>query len=400
MDGVVEGSVMRSGTTVRVSLRLIRLRNEQVVWQGKHDGDLGNVFALYDEVAEAIATELSASRGGRASSPRKLIGVAPEAHIAYLKGRYLWNRRSGKDLFASIAEFERALKISPDFALAHAGIADAHVLLGVWGLETAHTAFRMAKVAAQRALDLDASLAEAHCCLAEVLKDYEWNWSAAESEFQIALQLNPNYATAHHWYSQLLVVRGQHTEAIAQIELARRTDPLSPAINAYVPYIYLAARDYRRALEEARMAVQLEPYSSLAHWQLGRAKLFSGMVGESVETLESAAELAGHLPMWDAELSFARARAGDRAGAESILQDLIDRARLHYVSAYDIALCFAGVGHRKAALDHLEHAYEERLMRVISMGDPEFDDLRTEPRFVSVAQRLRLVLIQTRRSPG
>ena len=266
------------------------------------------------------------------------------------------------------------------------------MLLGIWGLETSHTAFGLAKRAAQRALDLDGSLAAAHCCMAEVLKDYEWNWSAAESEFQQALQLGANYATAHHWYSQLLVARGRFSEAIAQIELARRTDPLSPAINAYVPYIYLAARDYRRALEEARSAVLLDPYSALAHWQLGRAALFCGMTGEAVNSLETASQLAGQLSMWQAELSFARATAGDRDGAEKILRELMDGAPLQYVSAYDIAVCLAGLDNRKAALDHLEQAYEERLMRVIAIGDPEFEGLREEPRFASLVQRLRLVL--------
>jgi len=397
VDAVVEGAVTCSGTTLRFTLRLIQVAEEHIVWQGKYDGVIGNVLALYDEAAEATAARLSVAPSRCANISGTQAAVAPEAYVAYLKGRYLWNRRGSQDVRASIAEFQRALSLSPDFALAHAGLADAYVLLGVWGLETSHTAFGVAKRAAQRALDLDGSLAAAHCCMAEVLKDNEWNWSAAESEFQRALHSNANYATAHHWYSQLLVARGRFSEAIAQIELARRTDPLSPAINAYVPYIYLASRDYRRALEEARSAVLLDPYSALAHWQLGRAALFCGMNREAVNSLETASHLAGQLSMWQAELCFARATAGDRDGSEEILHELIDRARFQYVSAYDIAVCLAGLDNRKAALDHLEQAYEERLMRVIALGDPEFEGLREEPRFASLVQRLGLVLTARRK---
>ena len=212
VDAVVEGAVTCSGTTLRVTLRLIQVANEHMIWQGKYDGVFGNVLALYDEAAEATAARLSTAPGRSAIIPGRQAAVAPEAYVAYLKGRYLWNRRGSQDVRASIVEYQRALSLSPDFALAHAGLADAYVLLGVWGLETSHTAFALAKRAAQRALDLDGSLAAAHCCMAEVLKDYEWNWSAAESEFQQALQLGANYATAHHWYSQLLVARGRFSE--------------------------------------------------------------------------------------------------------------------------------------------------------------------------------------------
>ena len=348
-----------------------------------------NLLVLCDRLTQAIAAEINGS-----PVPPRVSGrpspVTRAAHLTYLKGRYFWNKRTEKDLYCSIGEFQRALAIDPGFALAHTGLADAYVLIGIWGFEASHSAFRMARRAAERALELDDGLAEAHTSLAEVLKDYDWDWPGAESEYRRAISLNPNYSTAHHSYAQMLVSLMRYAEAAEEIELARRVDPLSPAINAYVPYIYLAARDYARAADEGRRAVELEPYSPAARWQFGRACLFSGDVSQAVTELETASNLANRRPMWQAELCFARARAGDRSGAAAILSEMTALARSSYVSPYDLALCHAGLGHAEAALDHLEHAYKERVMRIISIGDPELDGLRLEPRFASLVERLRL----------
>jgi predicted Zn-dependent protease len=183
---------------------------------------------------------------------------------------------------------------------------------------------------------------------------------------------------------------GRFSEAAEEIELARRVDPLAPSINAYVPYIYLAARDYTRAIEEGQRAVELEPQSPVARWQLGRAVLFAGDIGRAIDELETASTLANRGTMWQAELCFARARSGDRSGAEAMRADLTLRAERAYVSPYDLALCAAGLEDNGAALDHLERAYQDRVMRIISIGDPEFDGLRREPRFMELARKLRL----------
>ena len=188
----------------------------------------------------------------------------------------------------------------------------------------------------------------------------------------------------------MLVVLARYSEAAEQIELARRVDPLSPAINAFVPYIYLAARDYARAMEEGQRAVELEPNSPVTHWQFGRACLFSGDLSRAITELETASEFANHRSMWQAELCFARARAGDRSGAEAMLADLTSLAERAYVSPYDLSLCAAGLQDCSAALNHLELAYQDSVMRVISIGDPEFDGLRRKPRFMDLARKLRL----------
>ncbi len=387
-DTVVEGSVMGSAT-LRVNVRLADIGSDRVVWQDRFDCDPDALLPFCDHLTDVVATEIN----GAAPKRRELRTPAPHtstAHLVYLKGRYLWNKRTEQDLYRSIDEFKRALRIDPDFALAHAGLADAYVLIGIWGLEPSHSAFGAARKAAERAIELDDNLAEAHTCRAEVLKDHEWDFTGAESEFRRAMTLNPNYSTAHHFFAQLLVTLGRFLEAAEEIELARRIDPLAPSINAYVPYIYLAARDYKRAIDEGQRAVDLEPQSPLARWQFGRAILFAGDVGRAIDELETASALANRRAMWQAELCFARARSGDRSGAEAILADLTSLAEGAYISPYDLALCAAGLEDWGIALDHLERAYQDRVMRVISIGDPEFDGLCGEPRFMKLARKLRL----------
>ena len=263
-------------------------------------------------------------------------------------------------------------------------------VLGIWGLQSPDTAFDLARRAAIRALELDPNLADAHTSLAEVFKDYDWNWALAERHFRHALALKPGYATAHQWYAQLLVTLGRYPEAVWHIEQARRADPVSPAINAYLPSIYLAGRQHERALREARRAVRLEPHSPLAHWQLGRAYLFSDQAQHALAALNRAAALAVSATMWDSELCFAYARAGDRSAAMRLLSALVDRAQHDYVSPYDLAVAFSGIGDRASALDYLEQAVDQRVMRILGVGDPEFDDLRADPRFTRLTARLCL----------
>jgi tetratricopeptide (TPR) repeat protein len=316
--------------------------------------------------------------------------VYSASRLAYVTGRYLWSRRTVRDVHASVECFERALGIEHDSAVAYSGLADANVILGIWGLQRADRAFGAARRAARRALTLDPRRAEAHTSFAEVLTGYEWDWPQAERHYGHAISLNRAYATAHHWYAQLLASLRRYPEAIWHIEQARSADPVSPAINAYLPQIYLAARDYDRARVEAQRAVDLEPHSPLAHWQLGRAYLFSNDGRRAVATLECAASLAGRASMWEAELSFAQARAGNTEGATRLLSGLMERARREYVSPYDLAIAFAGIRDYASALDQLEQAFAQRVMRIVAIGDPEFDTLAAEPRYRRLGERLRL----------
>jgi DNA-binding winged helix-turn-helix (wHTH) protein len=326
----------------------------------------------------------------RSGSLRQRTDFHSDAQLAYVTGRYLWKRRTVADLYSSVRCFDQALEIESSCAVAHAGLADANVLLGIWGLQPPDIAFGAARRAATRALALDPNLAEAHTSFAEVLKGYEWDWRQAERRYQRALSLRPDYAPAHQCYAQLLVSLRRYSEGASHIEQARRADPVSPAINSFLPYIYLAGREYGRAVREAQRAVDLEPHAPLAHWHLGRAYLFSNHVESALGALEHAATLAGPASMWEAELSYARARAGDHPGALRLLSELIERAGRDYVSPYDLAVAFTGIGDHESALDHLEQAFAQRVMRIVGLGDPEFDDLRADPRYRRLLDRLRL----------
>ena len=396
-DATLEGSVMCSQLSVRITIRLSLVSAGRVVWQSQFDREMSNLLAVYDEVAEALATEISEGQAQQhqlqLSSRHPVVG--PEAHMALLRGKYLWNRRTAHDIYGSIKEFEKALALHPDFALAHAAMASAYAMLGVLGIEPSHAAFVRARRAADFAIELDPTLAEAYTCRAEVLKDYDWDWESAERGYQRALELNPNYSTAHHWYAQLLIILGRFEEAAFHMELARDLDPLSSAINSFLPYVYLAARDYERALREARAAIELEPYSPLAHWELGRACLFSGLGKEALGAFELASELAEGQSMWEAERCFALAYVGDRTGSELVLTALLRKSRSDYVSPYDLALCMTGGGRHELALDYLNHANCERDVGLCCLGEPEFDSLSYESRYIELVRRLQLPLRTT-----
>jgi DNA-binding winged helix-turn-helix (wHTH) protein len=230
-----------------------------------------------------LAAEPNASRP-RSGVVRAPTGLPTNAAAAYVTGRYLGSRRRVSDLFAGIACFQQTIALGGDEASAHAGIANAHAVLGIWGVHPPDRAFGDARRFAIRALDANPGLAESQNAFAEVLKGYEWSWGESELHYRRALSIDQACASAHHGYAQLLVCLGRHAEAIHHMELARRVDPVSAAITSYAPYVYLAARRYGRALREAKRAVALEPYSPLAHWTLGRAYLFSGRYQAAVAT--------------------------------------------------------------------------------------------------------------------
>jgi DNA-binding winged helix-turn-helix (wHTH) protein/Flp pilus assembly protein TadD len=335
-----------------------------------------------------LAAELNDASRPCSGFVRAETGLPTDAAAAYVTGRYLFNRRRVPDLFTSIACFKRTLALGGDEASAQAGLANAHVVLGIWGVHPPDRAFGDARRSAIRALDANPGLAEGQNALAEVLKGYEWSWDESELHYRRALSIDATCASAHHGYAQLLVALGRHAEAIHHIELARRADPVSAAITSYVPYVYLAARRYRRALREGQRAVALEPYAPLAYWALGRAYLFSGRPEEAVVTLEQGSELAGYASMWMSELCYARSAAGDRKGADGLVTGLHERSRHEYISPFDLATACLGVGDRSGALDQLEQALAQRVMRLTGLGDPEFDCLGTRRR--SLLRRLGL----------
>jgi tetratricopeptide (TPR) repeat protein len=347
------------------------------------------VLLLQNEIAAAIASSVN-SVIAHVLVQKRPSRISVEAHEAYLKGRYFWNKRTPSDLSRSIEYFEHALQISPDFAEAWAGLADAYVVIGILGLRPAAEVFEKARAAAQRAVSLDTGLAEAHTSLGEVHKDYDWDWHAAEREFKRSIALSPHYAIAHQFYAQLLTLLGRYSEAVWHIEQARRCDPLSPVVSAFQAFILIQAGQYGEAELAAERALELDPNFALTHWFLAQVYQLQGRDHEAIRVLEAAVRLPGSLPVIEAQLAYAYARSGQRSRAEEILDSITKRHLHEYVSPMAFAMVHLGMGDRARALDCLEEAYRTRTFRILAVIDPFFSELKTDERYQSILNRLKL----------
>ena len=307
-----------------------------------------------------------------APSKRRVAAIRDEAKEAYLKARHFWNKRTPEDLKRSIDYFHRAIERDPDYPLAWTGLADAHIMIGIFGLQQPGEVFPPAKAAAERALALDESIAEGHTVFAEIQKLYEWNWDAAERSYRRALELDPGYSVAHHWYGQLLSILGRHDEAHGEIEAARRCDPLSPTIASFFSYTAFEAGRYEAAVATAQDALELDANAPLTYYMLGRAYAKLGDAANAIVALEKAIDLAGWLPFIEATLGYVHARAGARSQAEQILASLQRRQRTRYVSPIESAHVCLGLGDADATIAQLEEGYRTRAVRMVIVGDPVF----------------------------
>jgi TolB-like protein/tetratricopeptide (TPR) repeat protein/DNA-binding winged helix-turn-helix (wHTH) protein len=389
-DAVVEGSVLRSGNRVRINVELIQTASDTHVWGGSYDRDLKDIFVLQAEVAQKIADEIRAtvSPPDRARLARRQT-PDPDAYLAYSKGRFFWNRRTEVDLKRAIGYFQQAIEKDPNYALAYDGLADCWLPLGWYAYLAPSETFPYAKVAVMKALALDDSLAAAHTSLAFVTLYYDRDWAGAEREFRRAIELNPNYANGHHWYAEFLSLVGRHAEAIAESERARELDPLSNIINTWVGSRYFFARQYDKAIEQYRNAVEMDPGFVPGHLVLGHALEQKHMYGEAIAELEKAVSLSGGSPVYMASLVHAYGVAGRQSQAKKLFDDLRNLSKQRYVSSYDLALASLGIGETDQAFTLLARAVEERSPRAAFLGvDPRFDGLRNDARFKELMIRI------------
>jgi len=388
---ILEGSIRREAGQVRVTAELIQAGDQTQVWTGSYQRGLQDVLALQNEVASSIAAEirvhLSADRRGQPALAR----VAPEAHDAYLRGRFAWNRRTAEGIENSITFFQLAISLEPRYALAYAGMADAYSLLGFYGALPPAEVYPAAKAAAEQALVLDPGQAEAHALLADVTYLYDWNWPAAEASFERAIQLNPNYATARQWYAMYLALMGRTDQALAETERAAELDPLSLVIQADRAMSLYLARRYDLAIERCRSVLSLDQNFVLARAWLGLAELQKGNHAGAQAELERAAELAPGDPFVISILAYARARAGDGQQARRLLQQLREMSTERYVSPAYFALVYAGLGDNDAAFEWAQKAYEERSPLLVRLkAEPMMDVVRGDPRFAALLKQVGL----------
>jgi TolB-like protein/Flp pilus assembly protein TadD len=392
VQAVVEGSVLRSGDRVRINAQLIRVPADQQIWAHSYEGNIRDTLTLQSQVAQAIAQQIGITLTQR---ERKALQssrpVNPAAYEGYLKGRYFWNKRNREDLAKAIVYFSGAIEADPTYAETYSGLADAYALSGDWeyGVLSPEDAFTKARTAANRALELDDSLSDAHTSLAFVLDLYGWDWDAAEREYKMALQLNPSYATAHQWYAWHLLVTGRNREGIFELRLAESLDPLSLIISADLADALCIAHLYDEAMEQSRKTLEINPDFALAHYELGQAYEQKQMHAEAIAEFHRAIALAGHSSVFDSNLGYALAVSGQRKQALSLLGDMQARGDQNPSAQANIALVYVGLGDPDRAMAWLNKAYAARFNPSILLR-PGFDALRTDSRFKDLRSRIGL----------
>ena len=384
---VVAGNVRRSGSRVRIVAELVDARNDAHLWSEVYERDLEDIFRIQSEVAasvaEAVRRELSPVQKKRIEARGTTNSTA---YDQYLRARFLWNQRDGESVAKSVGFFRRALENDPGFALAHSGLADAHTVLGIYGVRAPTEAFPSARAAADRALAIDPTLGEALTSRACLTAVFDWDWQAAERAFELAIESAPSYATAHQWYAvNALAPQARFEKAHTELDRARALDPGSSAIAVSRGILRFYAGDLERATEEFLAIVKLHPGFGLAHYFLGQCHQALGHPERALGSLERAIELSYESSETLAAYGHALAQAGDRSEAEATLGRLEARARERYVSPALLAQVLIGLDREADALDQLERAAERRAADLIWIGlRPIYDRLRGSPRFEEI----------------
>jgi TolB-like protein/DNA-binding winged helix-turn-helix (wHTH) protein/Tfp pilus assembly protein PilF len=394
VDAVVEGSVVRSGDRVRITAQLVDAATDQHLWAASYDRELRDVLIWESQAAQDIASEvrikLTPTEQGHIGRAHN---VNSEAFEAYLKGRYHWNKRSRDGLRKAEQYFQEAIQKDPNYAPAYAGLADTYILFANFNIAPPGQAYPRAREMASKAIQIDSTLSEAHASLATLKAIYDWDWSGAEQEFRRAIELNHNYATAHHWYAEDVLIRmGRQQEALAEIERARQLDPLSLQINAVQGRILGLTNQNDKAIEQGRKALELDPGWAAGHWWLGLAYEQSRRYPEAIVEFQRTISLSVGNSTSLGALGHAYAVSGQKTEAAKILQQLQKLPpRLSLVSAFDIALLHTGLGHNDQAFLWLGKACDERDYWIGTLAvEPRLEPLRSDPRFGDLLRRIGL----------
>jgi len=389
----LEGSVRRDGNRVRIDVQLIQVSDQTHLWADSYDRDLNDILRVQEDVCNAVVSQirlaLNPSDAKKATASATLRSVNPEAYDAYLRGRFYWTNRG--DLHASIDSYQKAIQKNPQYALAYAGLASSYALLGQVPYDDMSPldAKPKARDAAQRALELDPQLAEAHAVLANVAFSFDWNFENAEHEFQRAMALGPNNPTPHLWYGHYCIVRNRLPQALEENSRTLELDPVSPLFNTVRAEIHYHSHNYDAAIEQARRTVDQYPNYWLAYIWLGSALREKKMYKEALEQFSKGRQLSGDHPVMIALYGHALALSGDAAGARKALAELQRLAQSRYVSSLYFAAVYTGLGENSTALDWLDRAYKERNDRLLYLrADPMADPLRSDPRFIQLMAKI------------
>jgi TolB-like protein/DNA-binding winged helix-turn-helix (wHTH) protein/Flp pilus assembly protein TadD len=391
---VLEGSVRRTADHVRVTAQLIQVRDQTHLWAKSFDRDVRDILALQSDLARAVALEAAVNLSGPVHDRLRTVeSVNPSALDFYLRGREAWNRRTEEDIRAAIPLFEAAIRSEPGYARAYAGLADAHTVLAAWALGALPPGegYSRSRAEVSKALELDDTLAEAHTTMAAISAFYDWDAVDAQKEFRRAIELNPSYATAHHWYAEHLATIGRFDDMLAESREAERLDPLSPIIVAGAAIRFSFVGRHDEAVAQLRSVTRSHPDFILAHAFLEEVLEAQGRYADAVGEGEAAVDLSHAKSERLASLAYTYAVSGRKKEALRALSDLKERARHAYVPAYSVALVYAGLGDLDRAFESLEDAYREHSSWLSHMRlDHRLDTLRRDPRFRALQTRVGL----------
>ncbi len=388
---ILEGSIRKGGNRIRIAVRLINVADGFLVWADDYQRELEDIFAIQDDIARSIVRKLEIDLAGLSETQvLKRYTSNLDAFNYYLRGRFQWNKRTAESLENSIEQFKNAIAIDPSYTLAYAGLADAYIVLGLYGRFSASEMMPQAIEAAHQALRQDEMLAEAHISLGCAQAVYQWNWEEAQKAFKRGIELKSEYATAHHWYAiNYLAPLNRGAEALAAVNRAREIEPASLVINATVGLIHYFSRDYDAAVKSLQKTLELDPEFPVSNFFLGRAYVQQGRFKEAIDHFQKALKYYGDSTNMLATFGHAAALADKKEIAHKVLSQLQELSTRMYVSAYDIASIYCGLDDRDKALNWLEKAFQEHAYLLIYLNtDPIMDSLREEKRFQQIVQKI------------
>jgi TolB-like protein/DNA-binding winged helix-turn-helix (wHTH) protein/tetratricopeptide (TPR) repeat protein len=389
---VLEGSVRRDSQKVRINAELIEVDGQRQLWAQQYDRELTNLLVVQAEIAREISDSIQQTLGSpQHSEPIRTPTLTPQAYQAYdlcLKGLYFWNKRTGQGLQQAIVYFQQAIAVDPNYAPAFAGLSNTYALMPGYMLAPAAEYMPKAREAAVRALQTDDELPEAHVALALILENYDWDWNSAEKEYRRAIELNPNYATAHHWYAEFLTWQGRFDEALRESESARRLDPLSLIIAADRGAILYFARQYDRSIEQFQSVLEMDPSFGRAHLGID-AYMQLGRFDEARAKVEEWRRLSGDGTNIRSRLVYIYGRTGQKDKAQAELRKLEAMNAARPQDPVAMAVAYIGIGNNEAALSSLEKAYAERSNLLTALNvEPVYDPLRQDARFQELLRRV------------
>jgi len=392
VETVLDGSMQKAGNRLRITARLTNVKDGYQLWSEQYNREIDDVFAIQDDISLAIVDKLRIKLVGEEKTLLvKRYTEDLEAYNLYLKGRHFWSKITIESLNKGIEYFQQAIVRDPTYALSYAGIADCYILLGIFYIPSKE-AFPRAKLAAEKALEMDKTLAAAHSSLGLVNLLFDWDWPVAERELKRAIKIDPNYAIAHLWYSIYLTIMGKHEYAIVEAKRAQKLDPISPLTTWFLGIIFFYARQYDQAIEESQNSLEIYPDSFLAYLTISQAYIKKGAYNEALAWMKKALEVtesSDQLPIMRLIISYMMKGKIDELN--KVIDELGKRLRQDYISPYNIAMIYMAIGQKDQVFKWLERAYEEHDLWIIVLRvDPRFDNLRSDPRYTALLKKIGL----------